>query len=1314
MKVQMTVVLASLFAAVASATLEMPMIISHRGESKERPENSMAAYRLAFERGVDGVECDVYATTDGKGVLIHDATTGRTAGSANNLTVTSCSWDDLKNIAIGNFSPWAGGEYAGETIPLLDDYLALLSINSTTKCVIELKDSRADLIPVVVAAIQAQPLATKDRVIFISFETAQIAAIRTALPDYEAWLLLGSGTYSGATMVSKIQACHATGINVSIGATYTADDVATVKAAGFKFAAWTCDDADTAYSLVGKGVQVIATNTGKALKDALAPRIDEVLRWAEIYDPAQPRGAKLWDVGDYVQNGLVAHFDGIRNAGATQPHDSGAIKWKNLVDGQPDASFVLANANGGNWMANGYYFNGAGYAQVDAPGIAMGANCLDCTIQLATDIDYSIQPAGTSRWPNLFAFPNDFALFYNNNNSKGTRMNAITWKTEPYGESSNTLRPVLSGWGGKSLTAVLGTKKYLTQNASYATETNRGKRSEAILETRMTWGGSANTPSQRYSYGTFHAVRFYNRALSEAELAQNDKVDDIRYRSNGVNVVVESNVAGLEGTGGNGNYTVNGTYTFTAPESVELDGRTWAPIGYKVELWDGTKQTWDVIESEAASEFVYTNCPARAKVRLTWNWRLAQGVKRIDADDYVQAGLVHHFDGIRNAGLDQPHDGNATSWCNLASTRSNAARMTYNGDRPGAWHVKGYEFSGGEYFRIGAKIEIGRQATLQLACDYNDDAQCSTWPVMFASDEDRFCLYTQVGYSSSSSNDRGDRVNFKVDATTGFNGATRSLLQPWHGRIVNAVLDYNRTGLGQGASLDYKSGTFKTEAGRQSFGIGSTGADSTALGQRMFVGRIYAVRLYDRVLTQAELAHNLEVDNMRFFAGAGRSTETDLVEVTSELPIYKNDDFGCWIVRGAVEKTVTVPATIETANALYTCAGYRLETWNATSRMWENPQTVTDATSCTLQGTEGTANRRVTWLWSCTRALRTAADYDVYDYVQKGLVANYDGIRNRGVDMPHAKKGMGWRDLSFRDNLMVANANELHASWNDKGFVFNANGYVRMEEKIDLGLAHTEQGVMDVDVSVQPSGYPVYFAVFNDYSIFTRGKGNTLEWKYDNLGGGNSTSTRPTYSNWTGKYINSVISSTHMSLFEGTTIPTGKTRSQYQVCNGYRWALGSAGDMAKADMEIRRMKGCFMAARFYNRALSNDELALNRKVDEIRYRGAFPDYCNVEVSREQPFEGAEATSSVADGSYEVVGAWTFTASDYEYEQPKANSDQTVTRTLRPHYTISRLRDGQWTKPEYHGGNSYTYTAGSAPVKLVWSWTPRAGTLLIIR
>ena len=39
---------------------------------------------------------------------------------------------------------------------------------------------------------------------------------------------------------------------------------------------------------------------------------------------------KAFDVGDYVQDGLVLNYDGIRNAGADQPHDSTATTWKNL------------------------------------------------------------------------------------------------------------------------------------------------------------------------------------------------------------------------------------------------------------------------------------------------------------------------------------------------------------------------------------------------------------------------------------------------------------------------------------------------------------------------------------------------------------------------------------------------------------------------------------------------------------------------------------------------------------------------------------------------------------------------------------------------------------------------------------------------------------------------------------------------------------------------------------------------------------------------------------------------------------------------
>ena len=45
---------AACLASMAGA-IDMPQIVSHRGESQDRPENTMAAFRLAFAREVDGV-----------------------------------------------------------------------------------------------------------------------------------------------------------------------------------------------------------------------------------------------------------------------------------------------------------------------------------------------------------------------------------------------------------------------------------------------------------------------------------------------------------------------------------------------------------------------------------------------------------------------------------------------------------------------------------------------------------------------------------------------------------------------------------------------------------------------------------------------------------------------------------------------------------------------------------------------------------------------------------------------------------------------------------------------------------------------------------------------------------------------------------------------------------------------------------------------------------------------------------------------------------------------------------------------------------
>lgn len=47
-------------------------IYGHRGASDYAPENSMEAFKLAYEMGADGIEFDVQMTKDGHLIVVHD------------------------------------------------------------------------------------------------------------------------------------------------------------------------------------------------------------------------------------------------------------------------------------------------------------------------------------------------------------------------------------------------------------------------------------------------------------------------------------------------------------------------------------------------------------------------------------------------------------------------------------------------------------------------------------------------------------------------------------------------------------------------------------------------------------------------------------------------------------------------------------------------------------------------------------------------------------------------------------------------------------------------------------------------------------------------------------------------------------------------------------------------------------------------------------------------------------------------------------------------------------------------------------------
>lgn len=94
---------------------DKPLLFAHRGLSSEAPENTMAAFRLARQYGIPGIELDVHMSADGAVVVMHDETTDRVAPGSS-LAIGQSSVTALRKLDIGS---WKGHQWKGERIPVL-------------------------------------------------------------------------------------------------------------------------------------------------------------------------------------------------------------------------------------------------------------------------------------------------------------------------------------------------------------------------------------------------------------------------------------------------------------------------------------------------------------------------------------------------------------------------------------------------------------------------------------------------------------------------------------------------------------------------------------------------------------------------------------------------------------------------------------------------------------------------------------------------------------------------------------------------------------------------------------------------------------------------------------------------------------------------------------------------------------------------------------------------------------------------------------------------------------------------------------------
>ncbi|MDR2850236.1 MAG: hypothetical protein LBW77_06840 [Verrucomicrobiota bacterium] len=306
------------FSLAASAAFAEPRtrFISHRGDSMNAPENTVAAFRAAAEKGADGFECDIYLTKDNEIICLHDSTAKRTAGlDAKPRDVT------LAELRAQDAGGWKGPQFTGERIPTLAETLALA--HDGFEIYVELKSGDMEILPRLGDALAAEPKATPERVVFICFDAKIIAALRQRFPAYRAYWLAGTGPKKDGTpgpnaesIIAAAKACDASGVDVQDSADITPAFVNTVKAAGLGFHIWTVNRAPRARELAAMGVETITSDCGSALRRALyGPPKDgrPVIHWT--FDGTAKNSGTRGADGDAVPAGAPAYAEGARGQG---------------------------------------------------------------------------------------------------------------------------------------------------------------------------------------------------------------------------------------------------------------------------------------------------------------------------------------------------------------------------------------------------------------------------------------------------------------------------------------------------------------------------------------------------------------------------------------------------------------------------------------------------------------------------------------------------------------------------------------------------------------------------------------------------------------------------------------------------------------------------------------------------------------------------------------------------------------------------------------------------------------------------------------
>ncbi|MCU0566418.1 MAG: hypothetical protein MUF49_07455 [Oculatellaceae cyanobacterium Prado106] len=202
-------------------------VIGHRGAAALAPENTWESFDVALSLGVDAIETDIQATSDGELILIHDSQLSRTTNGQG--WVKETPWAVIQTLDAGL---WFDPQYQNAKIPRLIDTLE--RYGRRTHLVLEVKQPGLEL--QILQAVQAFQLL--DCVTFTAFDFQAVQAIKAQVSAaHVGWL-------TAQVTDTAIASTLAAGINqICLPApNLTPETVAHLKAQGLEVRAWKVTD----------------------------------------------------------------------------------------------------------------------------------------------------------------------------------------------------------------------------------------------------------------------------------------------------------------------------------------------------------------------------------------------------------------------------------------------------------------------------------------------------------------------------------------------------------------------------------------------------------------------------------------------------------------------------------------------------------------------------------------------------------------------------------------------------------------------------------------------------------------------------------------------------------------------------------------------------------------------------------------------------------------------------------------------------------------------------------------------------------------